>query len=187
MNTMMTSTTSARLVHSASQADVFEEEYSDSDQASDKYFSSKSRIVRCVSSIQDRGEKFRTHRGVSQDCIDDIDEEKTIESLRAMTQLKNTSDQDYSCNSMQRLRRAHYSEVIGNVVGDITDYDGHRPTLEVKKRIAQDMLLHQQLSRGVIPEQLLRKIPRMGDLISLDLSLYGIGDDLCLCLGKRFL
>jgi hypothetical protein len=179
--------------NSHSQDDIFEEDYLELDEANspEKEAPPRARatVNRTVSSIQNRASKFRAQRGISQDGIDENDaEEKTEESLRAMTHLTNTTSQEYSCNSMSRLRRAHFSEMNGYQVGGSVEpeqrYVANQTTVE-KKRRAQDVLLSQQLRQGIIPEQLLRKIPRMGELISLDLSHYGMGDSLCICLGRR--
>lgn len=150
-------------------------------------------VRRTMSSIQNRATKFRAHRGITQDGInEDDDEEETEAHLRAMTHLSHSSMQEYSCNSMSRFRRAHFAEMNGSHVGDVAE-DGSvtvalgatEQTVAEKKRRAQDVLLSQQLRQGIIPEQLLRKIPRMGELISLDLSHYSMGDDLGACLGRR--
>lgn len=60
-------------------------------------------------------------------------------------------------------------------------------SIEGKKRHAQDLLMLREMRAGILPEQLLKKIPRMGNLISIDLSHYGIGDELGRCLGTRYL
>jgi hypothetical protein len=59
-------------------------------------------------------------------------------------------------------------------------------SMEGKKRHAQDLLMLREMRAGILPEQLLKKIPRMGNLISIDLSHYGIGDELGRCLGTRY-
>lgn len=150
---------------------------------------SRQPIARSLSSIVNRASKFRAHRGISQDGInEDDDEDVTEQHLRAMTQLASGTSHEYSCNAMSRLRRAHFSEMNGATVGGygtMLASEVAGKTVSEKKRRAQDVLLSQQLRLGVIPEQLLRKIPRMGDLISLDLSHYSMGDDLGICLGRR--
>jgi hypothetical protein len=142
-------------------------------------------LTRSLSSIQNRADKFRAQRGLSQDIIDESDEAKTEANLHAMTHLKQADNQEYSCNSLGRIKRAHFSHLNGCEIGNSVDGDGVERSVDEKKRRAQDLLLAQELKRGIIPEQLLRKIPRMGDLISLDLSHYSMGDELCICLGNR--
>jgi hypothetical protein len=183
----MSARIASRIPLSPRQEDVFEEEYSDHEESSGGRSQTRAPITRSLSGIQNRANKFRAHRGISQDCIDENeDEQKTEDNLRAMTELKDTTNQEYSCNSMSRLRRVHLAELDGFEVGEQdSEKEASAHTVKEKKRRAQDVLLGQQLRLGVIPEQLLRKIPRMGDLISLDLSHYGMGDSLCICLGKR--
>ena len=57
--------------------------------------------------------------------------------------------------------------------------------VEGKKRLAQDSLLLKELELGILPEHLLKKLPHMKHITTLDLSHYGIGDKLCMCLGLR--
>eukprot|EP01041_Mallomonas_annulata_P000200 gene200-359_t len=56
--------------------------------------------------------------------------------------------------------------------------------IDIKRRHAQDILLVKELEAGVLPENLLRKVPHMKYVTKVDLSHYGIGDGLGKCLGK---
>jgi len=58
--------------------------------------------------------------------------------------------------------------------------------LEGKKRLAQDSLLLKELELGILPEHLLKKLPHMKHVTTIDLSHYGIGDKLGICLGLRY-
>eukprot|EP00603_Paraphysomonas_imperforata_P008260 CAMPEP_0114432380 /NCGR_PEP_ID=MMETSP0103-20121206/11125_1 /TAXON_ID=37642 ORGANISM="Paraphysomonas imperforata, Strain PA2" /NCGR_SAMPLE_ID=MMETSP0103 /ASSEMBLY_ACC=CAM_ASM_000201 /LENGTH=1408 /DNA_ID=CAMNT_0001602053 /DNA_START=145 /DNA_END=4371 /DNA_ORIENTATION=- len=190
VNDRMSTNLQAMNVHKLQIAAVNHSEDSDSDDG-DSLPSMKDKprpqkgMIRSMSSIQERAEKFRSHRGISQDVTDDSDEAHTEANIHAMTHLKQANHQEYTCNALGRIKRAHYSHLNGCDIGYSTD-DGvtKQPSVDELKRKAQDLLLSQELRQGVIPEQLLRKIPRMGDLISLDLSHYSMGDDLCLCLGR---
>ena len=57
---------------------------------------------------------------------------------------------------------------------------------EQQKRLAQDMLLVKELEGGILPEDLLKKLPYMRHVTTLDLSHFGIGDGLGQCLGYRW-
>lgn len=52
-----------------------------------------------------------------------------------------------------------------------------------RKVRAKDVLLMNQLRSGLIPEQLLRKVPNSMNLVVLHLSHFGLGDELGKCLG----
>lgn len=58
-------------------------------------------------------------------------------------------------------------------------------SVQGKKRHAQDILMLREIRAGVLPEQLLKKVPHMGNLISIDLSHFSLGDELGRCLGTR--
>ena len=62
---------------------------------------------------------------------------------------------------------------------------GQANNLVVQQREARDKLLYNQLSSGIIPENLLKSGKGFDNLITLDLSHYGLGDEMGLCLGKR--
>jgi hypothetical protein len=57
---------------------------------------------------------------------------------------------------------------------------------EEKKMHARDVLLMNELRSGKIPEQLLKKVPNTAGLIAINLSHYGLGDDLGICLGAWY-
>jgi hypothetical protein len=57
---------------------------------------------------------------------------------------------------------------------------------EEKKMHARDVLLTNELKSGKIPEQLLKKVPNTMGLIAINLSHYGLGDELGICLGAWY-
>jgi hypothetical protein len=56
----------------------------------------------------------------------------------------------------------------------------------LQRRNAKDKLIYNQLQKGIIPENLFKNGTDHGKFISLDLSYFGLGDELGFCLGKRY-
>jgi hypothetical protein len=104
-------------------------------------------------------------------------------------------------NDLTRLSRAYKSKLIGFNYDDtntdfadmcVDDDDSYSSPSALsshaytdRKRYAEDLLLLKEMKAGVLPEQLLKKIPNTANLITLDLSHFGIGDELGCCLGTR--
>lgn len=76
-----------------------------------------------------------------------------------------------------RLSTLHLPVVAG-VQDEQTDFQ--------KKVRAKDVLLMNQLRSGLIPEQLLKKVPNSMNLVVLHLSHFGLGDELGKCLGAWY-
>lgn len=151
-----------------------------------------------TSSTAKRQNKFINQRvSSSVDYSEDPEELKNImaEHAKMGSALPTDLSSQYSCCVLTRIKRASTSifnhadpkHFDGNNDNDIHfDSDAWAIiTIEQKKRHAQDTLLFREIKAGLIPEQLLKKIPRMGALVSLDLSYFSLGDELCACLGKR--
>lgn len=86
----------------------------------------------------------------------------------------------HSSSSTNMLTNSVYnSTVSGSGRSDRSSY-------VERKRYSEDLLLVQELKSGVLPEQLLKRMPDIQNLVSLDLSFYGIGDQLGHCLGCRY-
>ena len=73
---------------------------------------------------------------------------------------------------------------------NIPDIDYHKKiggkralTKDAKNAHANDVLLASQLKKGVLPENIFRRKPGHESTVSLDLSHYGLGDEMGLCLG----
>lgn len=160
----------------------------------------KSSAAVITSSIAKRQNMFAKQRANSKiDYAEDPAETDRMmeEHAKMSTILPATKiSSEYSCSVLSRIKRV--SRTIfnnadaANFSGDTGENDSHfdsdqwaMSTVEQKKRHAQDTLLFREIKSGLIPEQLLKKIPRMGALVSLDLSYYSLGDELCACLGKR--
>lgn len=152
-----------------------------------------------TSSIARRQSKFQSQRVGSSVCLDDPEETHKMlaEYARMAAALPLASlGSEYSLNVLSRIKRAsraiHNNEDVSHFSGQgaeradsIGSDDWDVNTVEQRKRFAQDSLLFREIKAGLIPEQLLKKIPRMGALVSLDLSHFSLGDELCCCLGKR--
>lgn len=79
----------------------------------------------------------------------------------------------------QREKGGKLSSLHLPVVAGVQDEE----TSFQKKVRAKDVLLMNQLRSGLIPEQLLKRVPNSMNLVVLHLSHYGLGDELGKCLG----
>ena len=159
--------------------------------------------VKNTSSIANRQKQFQKQRSVSSfECLDPEDEERQRQEHAKMCSALPpvVLNSQYSSNSLSRIKQA--SQLLAKNMGtyplDLDDnnvecdssIDSDSFVLswaEQKKRVAQDSLLFREIRAGLIPEQLLKKIPRMGSMVALDISYFSIGDELCQCLAKRYL
>jgi hypothetical protein len=153
-----------------------------------------------TSSIARRQNKFQKQRSVSSAGASDPEDTPQMAEERAKMGLVLPAGggigASYTCCVLTRMKRASQSINnnmnatqfdCGNTENDV-HFDNEEwvlSTVDQRKRYAQDLLLFRELKAGLIPEQLLKKIPRMGALVSLDLSHFSMGDELCQCLGKR--
>ena len=162
-----------------------------------------------TSSIAKRQNKFQKQRSTSNvsGSMDSVTSEEGLHMVHELSQMTSVlpvcaMNTPYTCCVLSRIKRAthaihnnhgatHFDE-DGDGDGDTDENDTHFDSFEwkvkavdQKKRRAQDALLFREIKAGLIPEQLLKKIPRMGALVSLDLSYFSLGDDLGNCLGQR--
>lgn len=161
-----------------------------------------------TSGIANRQNKFLKQRAASNvsgsmETVLSEEGKQVVAELKRMTNIlpvcaMNTS---YSCSVLSRIKRASHAiynnqgatHFKGDGDDNTEENDSHfdssewtLKTVDQKKRRAQDALLFREIKSGLIPEQLLKKIPRMGALVSLDLSYYSLGDELGHCLGQRY-
>jgi hypothetical protein len=167
------------------------------------------RHMRSMSSLSLRQEAYRRKRTTSniepvkttEDESED-DQSAAMHSLNSLSEIKVSSlPLSESPTKLSRMSRAmnaslighHYPEEVMDKAKMSDDTFGQSfcmslkdQSAEGKKRHAQDLLMLREMRAGILPEQLLKRIPRMGNLISIDLSHYGIGDELGKCLGTRY-
>lgn len=146
-----------------------------------------------------RRTSFRIMRSLSPDMepLKSARSQATDDSdIQSLTAIENNVPSQVS--RMTRAARAHYAgfdyvdEAPLQQYGDDDSLNSSLSPMSLsdvsqagKKRYAQDILLLKELRAGLLPEQLLKRIPGMGDLVSVDLSHFGIGDDVGMCLGPR--
>jgi hypothetical protein len=107
-----------------------------------------------------------------------------------------TQNDDFDLRSA--ISRALSSTYIGydrmEILGRITTPASARPSSRqptegqhkiLQRRDAQDKLLFNQLKLGIIPENLFKRSASSSHLQTLDLSYFGLGDEMGLCLGLR--
>jgi hypothetical protein len=167
------------------------------------------RHMRSMSSLSLRQEAYRRKRTASnieptkttEDESED-DQSAAMHSLNSLSEIKvSAMPLSESPTRLSRLSRAMNAALIGHyypeeltdkakmtddIFGQSVCLSLKDQSAEGKKRHAQDLLMLREMRAGVLPEQLLKRIPRMGNLISIDLSHYGIGDALGKCLGTRY-
>jgi hypothetical protein len=166
------------------------------------------RITRRMSSLQIRQMQYRSKRQSTSFAESDNDEDGSEDessakspqhSLNSMSEIKVSGyTAEHSPSKMNRLYRAvsasqngyKYPEEEQDIAPTDLDGMGHvsvsslkDQSIQGKKRHAQDILMLREIKAGILPEQLLKKIPHMGNLISVDLSHFSLGDDLGKCLG----
>jgi hypothetical protein len=165
-----------------------------------------------MSSLSLRQEAYRRKRTVSNIEpmktqtieVDESDDDfsAALHSVNSLSEIKVSAlPLSESPTKLSRMSRAMNASLIGHAYTEeisdkakMTDETFGQSrclslkdqSLEGKKRHAQDLLMLREMRAGILPEQLLKKIPRMGNLISVDLSHYGIGDELGRCLGTRY-
>ena len=102
----------------------------------------------------------------------------------------NSKDSASSPLHLSRLKRVTHGENLGlelNAAAASANTVSCRPSTPAGiPRIAQDTLLVQQLKAGLLPENLLKTSPHMQYMTSIDLSHYSIGNELGICLGRRY-
>ena len=143
--------------------------------------------------ITSRQQRFQLLRASSSLCEDDGEERRLFDES---TRLK-AGRESYSgtLSHAKRATRSLYANFnswadlqSSSLQSSLSRAGGKEQLLESaeeRKRLAQDALLWNEIKAGLIPERLLKKVPRMGALVSLDLSYFGLGDELCSCLGNR--
>jgi hypothetical protein len=158
-------------------------------------------ILRKTSSLQQRQEGYRKKRtsAVGGDHF-----EKLINTDGESSNILSSALEEAKLAEpparLYRLTRAVYASNLGHtyeeevkdiapMVPDLFGFPScpslYDQSLDGRKRHAQDILMLREIRAGVVPEQLLKKIPSMGNLVSVDLSHYGLGDELGKCLGTR--
>lgn len=166
------------------------------------------RQMRSMSSLSLRQEAYRRKRTISNIDTMRTDQEESdddysaaIHSVNSLSEIKVSAVPiNESPTRLFRMSRALNASLIGHTYPEeindkakMSDDTFGQPfclslkdqSIEAKKRHAQDILMLREMRAGVLPEQLLKRIPRMGNLISIDLSHFGIGDELGKCLGTR--
>lgn len=166
------------------------------------------RMSRRLSSLQMRQMQFRNKRqsssfneseaGIEEDNEDD--DSSTVKSPQhsITSDMRGGHSVEHSPNKMNRLYRAVQASLNGytypeeeedlaptglDLMGHVSVSSLKDQSIQGKKRHAQDILLLREIKAGILPEQLLKKVPGMGNLISIDLSHFSIGDELGKCLG----
>jgi len=128
-----------------------------------------------------------------------VDVGKEADNARSRKKSNDAKDQLDSdvFDHRSAILRALHSTYIGYDRTDILDrigtsqssrpqsrQDGN-PSKIIQHREAQDKLLYSQLKLGIIPEKLFKKTIDRNIFQTLDLSYFGLGDEMGQCLGSR--